>query len=557
MHCLFFCFFFSLFVGDLYGAIGSPVRLSRTVVVGRRQDLVQRLLYVLTYFIRCSELLETHLLDSAEDEAIVMPGSLITTSLRKGEVEESDYVLVTVHKPSGDYLSQEAHCQQTEAEDGSYRSDNSLQSSTYTDMEVERSSSEPPKEDDEEEDDEEDSNVSQGSMSSVLQSKPSEDIISLIRTAEVAEPRELQRELTGPLVSEVPVDTVVRLGSASPKNRGSVLEAETNDDLKLVDSSLPTELASSLSISAVTVDCKNNETDTSVGIQTSKMQVLLPSGIGYEKKPHEMNSAGAMPVPVLPGNTVTGPMALDADEGPATKVTFLIGDSMSPESDTESRRRRMEMEIKKHKQFYLQREAHSNASNTGAAEYQTNLTKPTPALQRVSSKISGWSTKCAGFGNEYFSTENPSEMRTIHNQETTMDSMHKHLLNPSGIPRLHELGDPSFQGAPSSLGFDTSLGSSRQRYTSSNAQSRCRCSSTDSSEACCCRRFPAEHDTDPRLCAPLCQDGNDSSKDQKCQAVSVNDWEIPRNESSDSALGDSESEETEDWQEEVLVPFPG
>uniref|UniRef100_A0A8C2EX39 Folliculin interacting protein 1 n=1 Tax=Cyprinus carpio TaxID=7962 RepID=A0A8C2EX39_CYPCA len=83
-------------LGDLYGAIGSPVRLSRTVVVGQRQELVQRLLYVLTYFIRCSELLEMHLLESAVDEAIVMPGSLITTSLRPGEVEESDYVLVTV-----------------------------------------------------------------------------------------------------------------------------------------------------------------------------------------------------------------------------------------------------------------------------------------------------------------------------------------------------------------------------------------------------------------------------------------------------------------------------
>ena len=79
--------------GDLYGAIGSPVRLSRTVVLGRRQDLVQRLLYVLTYFIRCSELLETHLLDSHEDEAIVIPGSLITTSLRRGAGEESEYVL--------------------------------------------------------------------------------------------------------------------------------------------------------------------------------------------------------------------------------------------------------------------------------------------------------------------------------------------------------------------------------------------------------------------------------------------------------------------------------
>uniref|UniRef100_A0A8C5RFB3 Folliculin interacting protein 1 n=1 Tax=Laticauda laticaudata TaxID=8630 RepID=A0A8C5RFB3_LATLA len=85
-------------LGDLYGAIGSPVRLSKTVVVGKRQDLVQRLLYFLTYFIRCSELQETHLLENGEDEAIVMPGTVITTTLAKGEVEESEYVLVTMHK---------------------------------------------------------------------------------------------------------------------------------------------------------------------------------------------------------------------------------------------------------------------------------------------------------------------------------------------------------------------------------------------------------------------------------------------------------------------------
>ncbi|XP_042630943.1 folliculin-interacting protein 2-like isoform X5 [Cyprinus carpio] len=45
-------------LGDLYGALGSPVRVCRTVVVGRRRELVQRVLYVLSYFIRCSDLQE-------------------------------------------------------------------------------------------------------------------------------------------------------------------------------------------------------------------------------------------------------------------------------------------------------------------------------------------------------------------------------------------------------------------------------------------------------------------------------------------------------------------
>lgn len=84
--------------GDLYGAIGSPVRLTRTVIVGKRKELVQRLLYVLTYFIRCSELQENQLMwsEKAGEEEQVLNGSKITTALEKGEVEESDYVVVTV-----------------------------------------------------------------------------------------------------------------------------------------------------------------------------------------------------------------------------------------------------------------------------------------------------------------------------------------------------------------------------------------------------------------------------------------------------------------------------
>ncbi|NXP78100.1 FNIP2 protein, partial [Ramphastos sulfuratus] len=85
-------------LGDLYGAIGSPVRLTRTVIVGKRKELVQRVLYVLTYFIRCSELQENQLTWSEKigEGEQVLNGSKITTALEKGEVEESDYVVVTV-----------------------------------------------------------------------------------------------------------------------------------------------------------------------------------------------------------------------------------------------------------------------------------------------------------------------------------------------------------------------------------------------------------------------------------------------------------------------------
>ncbi|XP_069600239.1 folliculin-interacting protein 2 isoform X4 [Ranitomeya imitator] len=89
-------------LGDLYGAIGSPVRMTRTVVAGKRKDLVQRILYILTYFIRCSELQENHLVHNRalkKGEQMVQ-GSNVTTSLEKGEVEDSDYVLITLNKES-------------------------------------------------------------------------------------------------------------------------------------------------------------------------------------------------------------------------------------------------------------------------------------------------------------------------------------------------------------------------------------------------------------------------------------------------------------------------
>ncbi|XP_078121339.1 folliculin-interacting protein 1 isoform X2 [Sander vitreus] len=583
-------------LGDLYGSIGSPVRLSRTVVVGRRQELVQRLLYVLTYFIRCSELLETHMLDSAEDEAIVIPGSLITTSLRKGEVEESDYVLVTVHKPSGDYLSQGAHSRQTEAEDSSYPSDNSLQSSTYT--EVENGAG-----DTNEEEEEEDSSESHGSRSSVLQTGHSQGNNPVIRTAEAPETRELHRGSCSPVATDTRLETVLRVGSASPREQVCVLDTETKGDLKPIVPSIPTTLASSPPPTPVTTEGKNSEAEAGVGMGSQPTRVLAPRplGVPLEKKPPDKNlAAAAVPVPLIPGNTVKGPMALSLteEEELASKVTFLIGDSMSPESDTESRRRKVEEEFKKHKkhlkdkhplhqqlllmqqqhhhgQHYqqqpqqLQRVADSKTSNTSASEDQTKQTKAAPALQRVSSKIPSWSLNCMDDFEKYFSSENPVETRTIDDvvkrQEASKDSMHKDLLDPSGVPCSGDLGGHSFQGAVTGQGLGLCLGSgsgeagsSRKKDTLLDVQRRCRCGSTDSSDTCCCRGCSAEQDKGPLLSVPIPQNGNGNSKDdQKCKVVPVNDWEIPRNESSDSALGDSESEETEDWQEEVLVPFPG
>ena len=43
---------------DLYGAIGFPLRVARTVVVGKDSKLVEQVINILSYFIRCTEVFE-------------------------------------------------------------------------------------------------------------------------------------------------------------------------------------------------------------------------------------------------------------------------------------------------------------------------------------------------------------------------------------------------------------------------------------------------------------------------------------------------------------------
>ncbi|XP_061659870.1 folliculin-interacting protein 1 isoform X2 [Syngnathoides biaculeatus] len=408
-------------LGDLYGAIGSPVRLARTVAVGRRQELVQRLLYVLTYFIRCSELLETHMLDSAEDEAIVMPGSLITTSLRKGEVEESDYVLVTVHKPGGDYLAEK------EGEDG----DRCQATGTLQD--------------------------------------------EVCRTSE--EPEGPHKESVGPLSAEARVETVLPVGSCSPRKRGP-------------DEGLGGD---------------------PVGDPIGDPQLGFP----LEKKPPDKN--------VPPGTGTSGPMSLILPEEAGGKVTFLIGDSMSPESDTESRRRKVEKEMMKHRKLH---------------HLPTPTPEESPSLQRVSSKLPQWNANAPDYSHfdEYFCPENPVETRTID------DVAKREEAAGATACLLKDLLDPSGPGRDVQSAVD-------QASDLSDPHGRCRCASTDSCDKGLVLPVPVIH-----RCPG---NGGVGGEDQKCKVALLNDWEIPRNESSDSALGDSESEETEDWQEEVMVPFPG
>lgn len=511
------------------------------------------------------------MLDSAEDEAIVMPGSLITTSLRKGEVEESDYVLVTVHKPSGDYLSQGAAPQEHQIgpEDSSYRSDNSLQSSTYTDTEVEHSTDNTPREDEEEENDEEDSSESQGSRSSVLQTTHSQDN-NVSRSTEEGEAGEVYRESSNPLSTMARLETVLCVGSALSRENVCVLDTETTGDFPSSPATLtttPTPVAAESKTCGVEAGV-----ETGSGNQFSRALSSRTLGISLEKKPPDKSVVAAVSVPVMLGNSTAGPMALTlTEEEPATKVTFLIGASMSPESDTESRRRNVEEEFKKHKKqlkdkhhlsLHQERELDLKTSKASASEDQSKQTKGAPTLLRVSSKMPAWNSNCVEHFDEYFSVENPVETRTIDDVDKRPENHNtdgqKDLHDPSGVTQLGGLGDHSLQGADRGQVLDFCLGPD-SGDVGSRPEGRCRCGSTDLSDSCCCQKCSEEHRGGLLLSLPVPQDGSSGSDkgDQKQKALPINDWEIPRNESSDSALGDSETEETEDWQEEVQVPFPG
>uniref|UniRef100_A0A8C6WMS9 Folliculin interacting protein 1 n=1 Tax=Neogobius melanostomus TaxID=47308 RepID=A0A8C6WMS9_9GOBI len=408
-------------LGDLYG------------------ELVQRLLYVLTYFIRCSELLESSTLDPAEDEAIVMPGSLITTTLQKGEVEESEYVLVTMHKPSDEYLSQSVHGQ----EDMIYPSDSSLQRN------VEPESAE-------------------------------------------GDTLEVHKTSSSPVREDPKLETVLRVGSSSPgDSKADALVSPSpcsNTDAKICEGGV----------------------DVGVGDQPTTAQIHRPN---LEKKPPDKGQASAVPVP----GCTCGPMVLNE----APKVTFLIGDSMSPESDTESRGRRMAEGIKKHRM--LQQQLPYEELSASSPQDQSNTTNDHPSPQRSTSKMPKCTPTSVDDFDEYFSSENPVETRTI-------DDLAKTCSKNRTMPSKEQ------------------------------AQHTCRCGSTDSAVThFSCKSCSGQGAGSAPAIAVPSEDSNKSGtgrEDQKSKAFPLNDWDIPRNESSDSALGDSESEEMEEWQEEVL-PFPG
>ncbi|XP_047585890.1 folliculin-interacting protein 1 isoform X4 [Lutra lutra] len=477
-------------LGDLYGAIGSPVRLARTVVVGKRQDMVQRLLYFLTYFIRCSELQETHLLENGEDEAIVMPGTVITTTLEKGEIEESEYVLITVHRNKSSLLVKDPEETRTPNCSCKYCS------RPFLGQNIE--------------------NVSQQESEDIQNS--SKELLGISDECRMISPSDCQEESAVNVKQfrdklrtclDTKLETVVCTGSAPV------------DKCALSKSGLePAE------------ETWHNEELLGSGNHTGK--VLRSTGMVVEKKP--------------PDKLVTAAFSCEASQ---TKVTFLIGDSMSPDSDTELRSQAVVDQITRHHTKPLKEEG-------GAVDQEhpetKQITKDQSGESDIPNMVSGETCK-----RPCWNHSDPESM-SLFDEYFNDDSIETRTIDDI-------------------IAVKTSTDSKEHCCMLEFSKGLCTKSSKQKSEFCKC--VETVHQSSCKTCFPQ-QDQRDTlsilvphgDKESSEKKIAVGtEWDIPRNESSDSALGDSESEDTahdmtrqvssyyggeqEDWAEEDEIPFPG
>ncbi|NXV43581.1 FNIP1 protein, partial [Uria aalge] len=477
-------------LGDLYGAIGSPVRLAKTVVVGKRHDLVQRLLYFLTYFIRCSELQETHLLENGEDEAIVMPGTVITTTLEKGEVEESEYVLVTMHKNRGNLLPTEAEEMRTPNCSCKYcKCPISLAQNIEGVSQQEREDAQnTPKVELE---------TSSDENRTIVPDDCQEDAV------DIKQPR---------ACLDTKLETVVCTGSASPEKRG------------VTESGLEP-----------TANVWRSEDALESGNQV--VSVTRSPGIAVEKKPPDKLFCDAFPC-----------SAAEAQ----TKVTFLIGDSMSPDSDIELRSQAVVEQIARHHSPPATEEGVSADQNCEAkqtVEDQNRDCGTAEPFPQVASEHQGWNpnpynAESMSLFDEYFTDDSSIETRTI-----------------DDIPG---------QAATDLLAHNSSLEFSKKLCTKTSKPPSEFCKFMDSVRQETYKNCFNEQDQRENISIRVPHGDRENVEKKVAPGI---DWDIPRNESSDSALGDSESEDTghdltrpsgnyyggeqEDWAEEYEIPFPG
>uniref|UniRef100_A0A8C8WFT9 Folliculin interacting protein 1 n=1 Tax=Panthera leo TaxID=9689 RepID=A0A8C8WFT9_PANLE len=470
-------------LGDLYGAIGSPVRLARTVVVGKRQDMVQRLLYFLTYFIRCSELQETHLLENGEDEAIVMPGTVITTTLEKGEIEESEYVLILLFKDPEETRTPNCNCKYCSRPLLGQNMENVSQQETE---EIQNSSKE-----------------LLGISDECRMISPSD-----CQEENVVDVKQFRDKLRTCL--DTKLETVVCTGSAPV------------DKCALSKSGLePAE------------ETWHNEDLLGSGNHTGK--VLRSTGMVVEKKP--------------PDKLVTAAFSCEASQ---TKVTFLIGDSMSPDSDTELRSQAVVDQITRHHTKPLKEEGEAVVDQQHQETKQT--TKDQSGESPIPNVVSG----------------EPCELPCWNHSDLESMSLFDEYFNDDSI-ETRTIDDI--------IAVKTSTDSKEHCCMLEFSKGLCTTNSKQNSEFCKC--VETVHQDPCKTCFPQ-QDQRDKlsilvphgDKETSEKKIAIGtEWDIPRNESSDSALGDSESEdaghdmtrqvssyyggEQEDWAEEDEIPFPG
>ncbi|KAF9132756.1 Folliculin-interacting protein 1, partial [Linnemannia schmuckeri] len=76
-------------LSDLYGNIGTSSRISRTIVVGSNGSFVRRLLFILSYFIRCNEVFQRVTEFKDDPESLLNPPAPIRTMNELAEENES------------------------------------------------------------------------------------------------------------------------------------------------------------------------------------------------------------------------------------------------------------------------------------------------------------------------------------------------------------------------------------------------------------------------------------------------------------------------------------
>lgn len=474
--------------GDLYGAIGSPVRLARTVVVGKRQDMVQRLLYFLTYFIRCSELQETHLLENGEDEAIVMPGTVITTTLEKGEIEESEYVLITMHRNKSSLLFKESEETRTPNCNCKYCSHPLLGQNTES--------------------------VSQQESEDIQNS--SKELLEISDECRMISPSDCQEE-------------------------NAVDVKQYRDKLRTcLDTKLETVVCTG---SAPVEKCTLSKSGLEVAEETWQSEELLDSGNHAGKV---LRSTGMVVEKKPPDKLVTAAFSCEATQ---TKVTFLIGDSMSPDSDTELRSQAVVDQITRH---------HTKApkEERGAVDQHQEIKQPSKDQSRESDTLNVVSGE-------------PRELPCWNHSDPESMSLFDEYFNDDSI-ETRTIDDITVKTSADSKEHCCMLEFSKRLCTKNKKQNNevCKCVETVHQDSC--KTCYPQHDQSDTL-SILVPHGEKESSEKKI-AVGT-EWDIPRNESSDSALGDSESEDTghdmtrqvssyyggeqEDWAEEDDIPFPG